>query len=176
MFIPNENLKSQTVLDQIQSWTVNKKIELNENKTKNMHFNFTRTKQFSTHITLKNKIIETVKETKLLGTIITNDLKWSKNTKSLVKQAYARMELLRKVSEFTNIPDRLQIYKMFVRSVLEKSCVVWHSSLTQKNTMDLERVQKVAIKLITNGQYSYREGLKKLKLPTLKQRREILTN
>ena len=82
------------------------------------------------------------------------------------------MELLRKVSEFTNSPDRLQIYKMFVRSVLAKSCVVWHSSLTQKNTMDLERVQKVAIKIITNGQYSYKEGLQKLKLPTLKQRRE----
>ena len=31
LFIPNENLKSQTVLDQIQSWTINQKMELNEN-------------------------------------------------------------------------------------------------------------------------------------------------
>ena len=35
--------------------------------------------------------------------------------------------------------------------------------------MDLERVQKTAVKIIT------KEGLEQLKLPTLKQRREILT-
>ena len=85
------------------------------------------------------------------------------------------MELLRKVSEFTNKDDRLHIYKMFVRSALEKSCVVWHSSITKKNSMDLERVQKTAVKIITNGQYSYKEGLEQLELPTLKQRREFLT-
>ena len=126
LFIPKENLKTQTILDQNKKWTTNQKMELNEQKTKNMLFNFTKTRQFSTRITLKNKVTETVKETKLLGTIITDNLKWSKNTKSLVKQAYGRMKLFRKVSEFTNRNDRLHIYKMFVRSVLEKSCVVWH--------------------------------------------------
>ena len=68
----------QTILEQIQEWTTNQKMELNEQETKNMLFNFTKSKQFSTRITLKNKVIETVKETKLLGTIITDNLKWSK--------------------------------------------------------------------------------------------------
>ena len=62
-----------------------------------------------------------------------------------------------------------------MRSVIEKSCVVWHSSLTRQNTKNLERVQKVAVKIITEGKFSYKEGLKELKLPTLKQRRENLT-
>ena len=31
---------------------------------------------------------------KILGTIITDDLKWGKNNKFLIKRAYARMELL----------------------------------------------------------------------------------
>ena len=150
-------------------------MELNEEKTKVMIFNFTRTKKFSTRLTLKEKTLETVKETKLLGTVITDDLKWTKNTKELVKKAYGRMELLRKVSEFSDYKDRLQIYKTFVRSVVEKSCVVWHSSLTQKNIGDLERVQRAAVKIITNGKYSYREGLQFLNLPTLKERREALT-
>ena len=70
---------------------------------------------------------------------------------------------------------RLHIYKTFVRSVIEKSCVVWHSSLTLKNTTDLERVQRAAVKIITGGKYSYREGLQFLNLPTLKERRETLT-
>ena len=175
LFIPSENLKSQEYINQIQAWTINQKMELNEEKTKAMVFNFTRTKQFSTRLTLKNKNIETVKHTKLLGTIISDNLKWNKNTSFLVKKAYSRMELLRKVSEFAQSRnDRLHIYKMYVRSVVEQSCTVWHSSLTRKNTTDLERVQRVAVKIITNGKYSYKEGLKKLSLPTLKQRREHL--
>ena len=40
--------------------------------------------------------------------------------------------------------------------------------------MDLERVQKTALKIFTNGHYTYKEELEQLKLPTLKQRREIL--
>ena len=64
---------------------------------------------------------------------------------------------------------------MFVRTVLEKSCVVWHSSLTLKNTRDLERVQKACVKIITGGRLTYKEGLQDLNLETLKTRREMLT-
>ena len=85
------------------------------------------------------------------------------------------MELLRKVAEFTSSrKDLIQIYKIYVRSVVEQSCVVWHSSLTVKNSTDIERIQRVAIKIITKGMYSYSEGLTELNLPTLKERREIL--
>ena len=80
LFIPSENLKSQEYINQIQAWTINQKMELNEEKTKTMVFNFTRRKQFSTRLTLKNQNIETVKHTKLLGTIISDNLKWNKNT------------------------------------------------------------------------------------------------
>ena len=65
------------------------KMKLKEQKTKCMAFNFTNNKQFSTHITVNGRQIETVKEIKLLGTIISDDLKWNKNTKFLVKRAYA---------------------------------------------------------------------------------------
>ena len=105
-----------------------------------------------------------------------NDLKWNLNTKFLVRKAHSRMELLRKVAEFTSSrKDLLQIYKIYVRSVVEQSCVVWHSSLTVKNSTDIERIQRVSIKIITKGIYSKSEGLKELNLPTLKERREILS-
>ena len=59
------------------------------------------------------------------------------------------MELLRKVAEFTNsIEDKREIYIKYIRSILEQSCVVWHSSLTEENVFDLERFQKAAIKII----------------------------
>ena len=105
----------------------------NEDKTKSMVFNFTKKKQFTSRLKLNGKTLETVKEMKLLGTIVTNTLKLDKNTKFLVKRAYARMELLRQISKFTkSVKDKMQIYKTYIRSVVEQSSVVWSSSLTQK--------------------------------------------
>ena len=81
LIIPPQNLKSQKYLNDIQQWTKNQKMIINEEKTKCMIFNFNKKKPFSTRLTLKGKTIETVKDIKLLGTVITNNLKWDKNTK-----------------------------------------------------------------------------------------------
>ena len=145
---------------------------INEEKTKSMIFNFTKTKQFTTRLSLKNKVIEEVKEIKLLGTYITNNLKWNRNTKFLVKKAYSRMELLRQLKNFTKSKsDMLQIYKVYIRSVLEHSSTVWGSSLAKHNIRELERVQKVATRIILGNNYSYEDRLSELKLPTLTDRR-----
>ena len=110
---------------------------------------------------------------KLLGVIISDDLKWSDNTEYLVKKANSRMELLRKVAFFTSsIEDKKIIYIQYIRSILEQSCVVWHSSLTQENCDDLERIQKSAIRIILGKYYlNYEEGLKKVGIESLEDRR-----
>ena len=67
------------------------------------------------------------------------------------------------------------IYITFVRSVLEQSAAVWHSSLTQENMYDLERVQKNAMRIILKDNYtSYNEALETLKLDDLYTRREVI--
>ena len=71
--------------------------------------------------------------------------------------------------------DLRTIYLTFIRSILEQSAVVWHSSLTKKNRRDLERVQKSAVRVIMSDKYqNYMHGLKTLKLETLDKRRERL--
>ena len=55
---------------------------LNTKKTKAMVFNFTDKYQFRTRLTLKDQNIEIVDKAKLLGVIITDDLKWEENTAS----------------------------------------------------------------------------------------------
>ena len=86
------------------------------------------------------------------------------------------MQLLNKSSGLTsNIWDLKQIYLTYVRSISEQSAVVWHSSLSQKNRRDLERVQKAAVRIILGGKYSsYKNGLKILNLKTLNERRKEL--
>ena len=50
---------------------------------------------------LKGEKLEVVDETKLLGTIITKDLKWNKNTQMIVKNANAKMRMLHIASKQT---------------------------------------------------------------------------
>ena len=55
--IPPVHLKSQQYLNDIERWTEENKMELNEEKTKCMAFNFTKKNQFSTRISLNGKKI-----------------------------------------------------------------------------------------------------------------------
>ena len=70
-------------------------------------------------------IVEVVQETKLLGTIITSDLKWEKNTDKIVKDANKRLRLLHAASKFSSRTSDLKTIYLFIRSKLEQSAVVW---------------------------------------------------
>ena len=53
--------------------------------------------------------------------------------------------------------------------------MVWHSSITEENAVNLERVQKSAIKIILQDPYrGYQQGLARLGIETLHSRRESL--
>jgi hypothetical protein len=121
-------------------------------------------------------IVQVVNEIKLLGTYITNTLKWDKNTDFITKNAYKRMQLLIKVSNFTKKKNDLkQIYMTFVRPVVEQSATVWHSSLTEENTTDIERIQKSALRIILGQKYmSYEHALQVLSMQSLAERRQKL--
>ena len=93
-----------------------------------------------------------------------------------MKDTNKRLTLLHAASKFTSkISDLKLIYMSFIRSKLETSAVVWHSSLSDKNRRDLERVQKSALKIILKNHYtSYEDALKILNMETLDKRREML--
>ena len=149
---------------------------INEKKTKTMLINFTEKYQFATRLQLKDENVEVINSTKLLGTIISDDLKWDLNTQNLVKKANARMALLRKVASFgAPLEDLKTIYVLFIRSILEQSATVWHSSLSEENIKDLERVQKSAIRIILKEKYKgYKQSLAMIGLEDLETRRKNL--
>ena len=52
---------------------------------------------------------------------------------------------------------------------------MWHSSLTEENGNDLERIQKTACKIILGDKFkNYEEALQKLDLDNLHDRRTLL--
>ena len=141
-----------------------------------MIFNFTEDFQFATRLYLENTLLEIIDETKLLGTIISTDLKWHQNTEMLIKKGYQRMLILQKLYSFkVQTSDLVHIYILYIRSILEQSCVVWHHSITDEEKSDLERVQRVACKIILQENYeTYEQALEDLNLEPLSTRREIL--
>jgi hypothetical protein len=67
------------------------------------------------------------------------------------------------------------IYAQYIRSVLEYNSNVWFSSLTEEEKDDIERVQRVALKIIMKENYiSYEQALEELNLDTLHERRLML--
>ena len=175
-FIPPQNLKTQEYLEQICRWTESKKMKLNTEKSKYMTINFTDNYQFNTRLGMEGNLLQQVTETKLLGLIITDNLSWQANTTATVQKAFKRMMILHKLFDFdVPVHDLLNIYILFIRSVVESSSVVWDSSLTLGQEMEIERVQKVALRIILKEGYdNYEDALTLCSLSTLADRRQLL--
>ena len=78
-YVNPENLLTQQYISTLDAWSGAHKMRLNESKTKVMLVNFTKKYQFVSRLKLKGSIIEQVKEAKILGTIVSDNLSW--NTK-----------------------------------------------------------------------------------------------
>ena len=176
-FLPVENIESQLYLDKICQWTEDRQMELNATKTKFMVINFTNNFQFNTRIKLGDTLLEEVKECRLLGLTLTNQLSWHQNTQNIVKKANTRMIILQKLYSF-NLPteEMLNIYILFIRCMVEYCCVVWHSSITVEEGYSIERVQKTALRIILRENYTdYSSALQVTGLDRLHDRRTKLS-
>ena len=87
-----------------------------------------------------------------------------------------QLTILHKAAKFSsNLQDLVVIYKTFIRSKLEQSASVWHSSLSKCNVFDLERVQKSALRVILKEKYKdYKNALLTLNIESLYDRRESI--
>ena len=176
LFLPSENIKSQSFMDNICEWTNLNKMKLNESKTKVMVINYTRNFQFATRIHLNGTLLETVQKTSLLGTVFSADLKWHANSDQLVRKGYQRMTILRKLYDF-NLPleDLVTIYNSYIRSILEYNSNVWFSSIYNEERENIERVQRVACKIILKDDFiNYKDALDRLNIQNLSDRRQML--
>ena len=159
LYLDAGNLKSQDYLEKISDWTDERQMKLNTEKTNYMIFNFSKKFQFNTRLSLGEKKLDQVNKTKLLGLV-----------------AYSRMLILKKLVQFdVPLDDLIQIYTLYIRSLTEQSSVVWHSSITKGEQKDIERIQKIALRIILGQDYSsYANSLKITGLDTLKARRTKL--
>ena len=148
-------------------------MKLNEDKTKYMVFTRSHT-EIATRLTINGNTLERIEEVKLVGVWLTTFLDWDKNTRELCKKAYARMTMLTKLKYVgTPIKDLIEVYILYIRSILEYCSVVWHSTLTTDQERSLENVQKLCLKIISGSNYiDYEEALNTFELERLSKRRK----
>jgi hypothetical protein len=148
-------------------------MKLNEEKSNYMVFSRSET-EFATRLSLNGKTIDRIEEIKLVGVWLTTWLDWDRNTREICKKAYARMTMITKL-KYVGVPidDLLNVYILYVRSLLEYCSVVWHSTLTVEQSQNLESVQKLCLKVILGDEYSgYDNALESCGLVRLSERRE----
>ena len=118
-------------------------LKLNSSKCKTLVFNFQRNQCQPEPLVIGDTQIEIVKETKLLGLWIQDNLKWDRNVKEIIQKASRRLHMLCRLRKF-NIPkhDLVDVYKCYIRPSVEYGVPVWHSGLTIQQSNMIESNKK----------------------------------
>ena len=104
---------------------------------------------------------------KLLGMIISHDLKWNFHTSELSRKCSSRLYFSRQLKGSGVAPSELLLfYVTCIRPVLGYASPVFHRSLPNYISEDLERIQRRALRII-HPDLSYRVALETAGLPKL---------
>ncbi len=113
-----------------------------------------------------------MKESKVLGLIISDDLKWNSHVREITKKAGQRIHMLAQIKHAGVPPnDIVAMCCAKIRPILEYACQAWHPGLTEYLSHDIERIQKRALWVIF-PKLTYEDALCQSKLVTLAQRCE----
>ena len=82
-------------------------MKINQKKTKLMLFNTSTKYDFHPEMEVNGDVIEVVSKMKLLGVIVTDNLKWYENTSSITKKAFCQMWIIRRLK---NMEQPLNIF------------------------------------------------------------------
>ena len=173
----------QNALNELHTFVSSKHMIIKEKKTEIMKFNFATSIDFPPEFSINgfHENLMVRNETKILGIILTDDLKWKRNTEYICAKAYKRMWILRRLKQLNVEPYYiLEVYLKEIRSVLELAVPAWHSGLTSKQVADIERVQRIALNIILSDykskkcNMSYDMALVTLNIEPLYHRREKL--
>ena len=173
--IPRDGVSSLSdKVEEVNKWSNENKFQLNPGKCKELRINFTRHPFTEEPLDINGKPFEIVESAKVLGMLVTKDLKWNKHVGNIVEKASKRLYLLKQLKRAeVEICSLYKFYTACIRSIVEYACQVFHSSLPNYLSMEIECIQRRALRVI-HPDLSYNEALKQAKLETLNDRREKL--
>ena len=136
-------------VQKLHQWCSKSFLELNVKKTKELVFDERPEKPPFEPIKISNESVEVVDSFKYLGTIIDTNLDFKENTDQIYKKCQQRLYLLRKLKSFDVCPEILEtVYRSMIESVLIFNIACWYNFLTLQNKKKLDRIVRLASKII----------------------------
>ena len=174
--LPDEKNPLISQVKNIIDFSYEYQMQINTKKTNVMLFTRSRSRDFQPEIYINNELLDVVETTKLLGVIISSNMKWDHHVEYIRNKAMKSLWMIRRVKEVGGtIEDMLTVYTVQIRCLTETACQIWNGSLTTSHVNTLERVQKSAFRIILGQNYvSYAKTLKLFELQTLAERRKEL--
>ena len=147
---------------------------LNTRKCKEILICFWKKKPNFQQLTVNNYPVEHVNSAKLLGVMLSSDLKWNEHVAYIVKKFSRRLYMLRLLKRANADKKTLiTVYRTCIRPILEYCNQIWHFNIPEYLSNDIERIQRRALKII-HPSLSYNEALVVRNMSTLHLRREQL--
>ena len=93
----NEISSIQSRVDELVRQSEADGFQLNKSKCKELRISFSRSQSTVDHITINDKQIEVVSSAKLLGVVVSDNLRWNAHVDSICKKAATRLYFLKQL-------------------------------------------------------------------------------
>ena len=146
--------------ENVHKWLIANRLTLNMEKTEYMIIGSRqKLNHISTnpHIIIGDQAITRVKEKKVLGVIMDEQLKWKEHLDAQSKTISINIALLRKAKEFVNQETLVKMYNTLVLQHFIYCSNVWLDGTTT-NINKLYKLQNRAPRVITGGSYEIRSS------------------
>ena len=149
--IVNDQSVLQCTLDGINLWCEENDMVLNTRKCKEILICFWKKKPNFQQLTVNNYPVEHVNSEKLLGVMLSSDLKWNEHVACIVKKSSRRLYILRLLKRANaDTKTLITVYRTCIRPILEYCNQIWHFNIPEYLSNDIERIQRRALKPLSD--------------------------
>ena len=130
------------------AWCDSNFLFLNVTKTKELIFDFRRTKDPINPLFINNQEVEIVNAIKYLGITIDDKLNWHTNTQTIYKKVNQRMYFLRKLRSLNISNNILKLfYTATIQSVISFGIVCWGGNMCEQDKIKINSLIRKARKI-----------------------------
>ena len=178
--LPENKNQMQTELNELKEYCVQNGMDINRRKSKSIIFNRSTSFDVMPELSVSDgELIEVVEEMKLVGYMIRSDLKTISNTNYIVKKAFKKMWIIRRLKSMGASPEQmLPVLRAQVLSTLNFASPAWSTMLSMSEKNQIESVLKTGLYLVYGPRYrSYNWALHQSHMVSLEdQRKQAFTN
>ena len=140
-------------LHNINQWFSANLLSLNLNKTCFIIFSKRQIANNAISIAINGVPLQQVHETKFLGVVISDHLKWKKQIDVVVQKISKVIGILYKVKNVLDKDKLKLLYSTLLEPYITYCCSVWSSPYKNGNLDRILKLQKVAVRVISHSPY-----------------------